>query len=273
MKINLHTHTFHCRHAVGKVEDYCREAEKAGISILGFSDHGPFPDAEYHPDRMFYREMPDYVREIEEAKRKFPEITLLKALEMDYRPCLGKAFYEDEYFGKFGLDYLIGGAHYIPAAGGLSARSPGFMSPMPEELVKGFMKSAVDTMETGLIEYLTHPDIVAMSCPVWTPNLKSIFREVIDASIALDIPLEINAYGMRKPPIETPSGKRQPYPWHPFWEMAAEANVKAVIGTDAHRPEDVWGNYDEAKRFADELGIKIRNEEVAKKILARKSGK
>ena len=270
MKVNLHTHTFHCRHAVGTIEDYCIRAERAGLAVLGFSDHGPFPDAEYHPDRMFYREMPDYLREIDEAKEKFPGLVILKALEMDYRPCLGKAFYEDEYFGRFGLDYLIGGAHYIPAEGGRSARGVSYMKPMPEEMVRDFMKISVETMETGLIEYLAHPDITAMSCPEWTPGLKVLYRELVDAAVDLDIPLEINAYGLRKPYMDTPSGKRPQYPWRPFWELAAEAKARVVIGMDAHKPEDVWSNFDEAKRFADELGLRICNEEVARKILSRR---
>ena len=44
IKVNLHTHTDRCRHAVGSVSDYCLEAQKYGLEILGFSDHGPFPD-------------------------------------------------------------------------------------------------------------------------------------------------------------------------------------------------------------------------------------
>ena len=47
VRVNLHTHTYRCKHASGTVDDYCREAVKAGISILGFAEHTPFPDGEY----------------------------------------------------------------------------------------------------------------------------------------------------------------------------------------------------------------------------------
>ena len=71
-RVNLHTHTRRCKHAAGTVADYCAEAEKAGIEILGFSDHSPFPDGEYAASRMDFSELPDYRREIEEARRNFP---------------------------------------------------------------------------------------------------------------------------------------------------------------------------------------------------------
>ena len=71
--------------------------------------------------------------------------------------------------------------------------------------------------------------------------------------------------------VDTPEGSRPPYPWLPFWEMAAEANVKAVIGMDAHRPEDVSSNYAEVRAFADKLGIRLCEKEVVQKILQKKS--
>lgn len=273
LKVNLHTHTNRCRHASGTIQDYCREAQKAGIKILGFSDHGPFPDYEYHPERMYYSELPDYVREIEEAQAEFPDLILLKGLEMDYRPYLGKSFYEEEYFGRFGLDYLIGGQHYIPPSAANTAIHVDYISPLPISFMKKFAEASVVTMETGLIDYFNHPDLMAMSCDRWTPDHRAAMKDILDAAIDLDIPLEINAYGFRKPYIDTPDGRRPQYPWRPFWEMAAETKVKVVIGMDAHKPEDVHSNYAEVKAFADELGFVPCNDEVAEKILARKKMK
>ena len=53
---NLHTHTYRCKHAEGDVNDYCREAAKAGLSIVGISDHVPFPDNRWLDVRMHYSE-------------------------------------------------------------------------------------------------------------------------------------------------------------------------------------------------------------------------
>ena len=43
MKVNLHTHTVRCGHAVGTDEEYVLAAIAAGFTKLGFSDHNPFP--------------------------------------------------------------------------------------------------------------------------------------------------------------------------------------------------------------------------------------
>ena len=269
-EINLHTHCCRCRHATGTIADYAACAHQAGIKILGFSDHVPFPDFEHNPDRMFFSELPDYIMEIEDAQKRYPDMLILKGLEIDYRPILGASFYKEEYLDKLGLDYLIGGAHYTPAREGRTSRWCSYITPMPLDLLREFVDLSIQTMETGLIAYLAHPDLTAVSCDRWTPGHAALYREVIDASLALDIPLELNAYGLRKPYVDTPEGKRAPYPWRPFWEMAAEANVKAVIGMDAHRPEDVSSNYAEVRAWADELGLRLCEKEVVQKILARK---
>ena len=271
-KINLHTHCNRCRHAEGNIAEYCRKACDDGISVLGFSDHSPFPDFEHHPDRMFFHELPDYVKEIEAAQKIFPELKILKGLEIDYRPHLGKSFYQEEFLNRLGLDYLIGGAHYTPAREGRTSRWITYITPMPVDLLREFADLSIQMMESGLIVYLAHPDLPAAACREWNPDYAAAFKDIIDASVDLDIPLEVNAYGFRKQKqyIETPEGMRPPYPWRPFWEMAAEANVKAVIGMDAHRPEDVSSNYAETLEFAESFGLRLCEEEVVAKILAAK---
>ena len=53
-------------------------------------------------------------------------------------------------------------------------------------------------------------------------------------------------------------------------ELAAEYGVKTVAGADAHRPEDVWGNIEDAFAIAEKFGLEICNAEVARKILAQR---
>ncbi|HAH75526.1 MAG TPA: histidinol phosphate phosphatase HisJ family protein, partial [Kandleria vitulina] len=47
---NYHTHTYRCKHAIGKEEDYIKNAIKAGYTELGFSDHAPWHyESSFHP--------------------------------------------------------------------------------------------------------------------------------------------------------------------------------------------------------------------------------
>ena len=43
IQTNWHTHTKRCGHAEGEDEAYVQAAVKAGLKILGFSDHAPYP--------------------------------------------------------------------------------------------------------------------------------------------------------------------------------------------------------------------------------------
>ena len=271
VRVNLHTHTYRCNHATGTVDDYCREAVKAGISILGFADHTPFPDGEYASSRMLFSDLPDYIRDIEAAREKYPQMTILTGLEIDYRPILGKAFYQEEFLEKLSLDFLIGGAHYLPAANGHSALHVTAEKPLSPASLRGFVRESVRLMETGLIEYLAHPDLSALGLPRWTPDVRAAYWDIIEAAAALDMPLEINGYGLRKKWIETEDGPRAQYPWDHFWELVAEhGGVRVVTGSDAHRPEDVWGNMEDTFAMAAKFGLPVRNLEIAQKIIARR---
>ncbi|MBO4631877.1 MAG: histidinol-phosphatase [Lentisphaeria bacterium] len=271
-RVNLHTHTARCKHASGSVDDYCREAVKAGITILGFTEHTPFHDKEYYGSRMDFSEMPDYIREIEEARVHYPQLTILSGLELDYRPILGKQFYLDELIHKYSLDYVIAGVHFLPAANGRCAHYVTWSNPMPLDILKAFVHESVRVMELGIITYLAHPDLTARCLPRWTPDVRAAYLDIIDAAADLHIPLEINAYGLRKDWIDTPEGKRAQYPWLPFWELVAQhGGIEVVTGSDAHRPEDVWGNLDDTFAIAAKVGLTVRNHAVAQRIIERKN--
>ena len=71
--------------------------------------------------------------------------------------------------------------------------------------------------------------------------------------------------------MDTPEGKRPQYPCLRFWELVAgHGGIEAVAGSDAHRPQDVWGNLDDAFAMAERLGLSVGNYEFARKIIFRR---
>ena len=102
MKVNLHTHTRYCKHATGDVRDYCAEAVRQGLDVLGMSDHSPIgDDSPVIGTRMFMHEIPEYRKQIDEARIEFPQLTLLAGFELDFNKKLGVSFYQDHFFGEF----------------------------------------------------------------------------------------------------------------------------------------------------------------------------
>lgn len=260
-RINLHTHTYRCNHGEGNVNDYCKAALEHKLSVLGFSEHIPFPDGSHDRSRMRQDELVEYRADIECAKNDFPDLTILAGLELEYAPACMSINYYRELKEKLALDYCLGGTHFItdddgtPAVWKLSGDSK-----TQEKYILRYIKSNIHFLETGcgLLDYLVHPDFCMLGTSAWTPDMRAAFRDLAQASNTFGIPLEINAYGLRK-------GPQARYPWRPFWEIAASENVRCVIGADAHRPQDVWGRMDDCFALAKELGLQIVTEEIVKK--------
>ncbi|WP_295806652.1 histidinol-phosphatase [uncultured Victivallis sp.] len=264
LRVNLHTHTRRCKHAQGEISDYCAEAVRQNVAVLGFSDHSPFPGGEYASTRMDFAELADYCDDIRRAREAFPDLTVLAGLEADYLPALGPSFYREVYLGEYGLDYLIGAVHFTRRAGELIW--VGDITPEETELVRGCIEESIQMMENGLIAYLAHPDMALVRFRTWTPELAALYRDLMQASATFDIPLEINAYGFRKPPVQNGPESRRQYPWNPVWELAAECGVKTVIGADAHKPVDVWSNMPEVFDYSRQFGLANYNEATAARL-------
>jgi histidinol-phosphatase (PHP family) len=60
--------------------------------------------------------------------------------------------------------------------------------------------------------------------------------------------VEVSTAGIRKPVGEL-------YPSRQFAEMCVEAGAVFALSSDAHLPEQVGYEYDQAVRFLDELGV------------------
>ncbi|HPY91565.1 MAG TPA: hypothetical protein PLT23_12610, partial [Lentisphaeria bacterium] len=93
---------------------------------------------------------------------------------------------------------------------------------------------------------------------------------IVEAAVACQVPLEINAYGLRKKMVVDSDGCRHLYPLRRFWEIAAEYDdLQVVVNSDAHLPEDVWGNTDDAIRLAQELRLRVVNDSLDEDIRIR----
>lgn len=267
-RANFHTHTFRCRHASGTVDDMCQAAIAAGLDTLGMSDHGPFPDDRLQGSRMPFAEAEAYAREVAEAREKYAgRLRVLFGFEVDYFPSLGNAFYEDIFIGRLHCDYLISGTHFIEGGGPGIALWEGGRDFGPGQ-VRRYIDVETEALETGLFKYVAHPDMFSIRCAEMTPAIADVCNVLLDAAEALRVPLEVNAYGLRKSPISLDDGTTRPqYPWRPFWDLVREhGGIRAVVGADAHRPEDVWSNVDETIAWAAESGIEVDNIGFAKEI-------
>ena len=91
MKMNLHTHTWRCGHALKWEEDYVKTAIEEGFDILGFADHTPqfFPGDYYSNFRMRPELLRGYCNTVRELAKKYrDQIQIPLGLEVEYYPSL-----------------------------------------------------------------------------------------------------------------------------------------------------------------------------------------
>ena len=250
---NYHTHTYRCQHAKGDVADYCQAAVEQELTVLGMSDHTALPDNRWSVVRMDLQELPEYSQAIDEARERFPQLMLLKGAECEFAEEY-VAFYQDTLLGQYQFDYLIGGAHYFPLHGEWVGSYGGADTIAG---LQGYTDYFIKSMESGLFAFMAHPDLFGNCYLNWDENTISASHDIFTAAVELQVPLEINGYGLRKRQIDTPEGKRPMYPWLPFWEQASDYDIKVIVNSDAHRPEDVSSNMAEAAEIANRFGLQF----------------
>lgn len=250
--VNLHTHTKLCRHAAGLPIDYARQAEKKGISLLGFSDHTPFPDDRMIGIRMYYSQLEGYLQDIRLARESFPDLKILAGLECEYFPEL-HAWYREELLGERAMDYLIGSVHFYAYRGELRGFWEGFQ--MDRGALLAYAESYVEMLESGLFSFGAHPDTFGSSTGGWNQDCQDCAERICKAAARLGTPLEINTSGWLK--AESQPENPRPYPLPEFWKVAAQCGVKAVVNADAHAPDVLDAYLDNGYRLAQECGVEL----------------
>lgn len=238
MTANYHTHTWRCKHASGAEEQYVENGLKAGLKILGFSDHAPyiFPNGYYSTFRMELNQLEDYVQKVLELRKQYAgKIEIPLGLEIEYYPAQLPALMP--ILRDQPLDYMILGQHFV----GNEYDAPyNGLGSEDEGLLKQYVAQTCDAMQTGLFTYFAHPDLIHFrgSGKIYQKHMRRICTEAKSCAI----PLEFNLLGL--------AGGRH-YPNLLFWELAAEEGCDVILGRDAHTPQALLD--EETERKAREL--------------------
>ena len=226
MLANYHTHTTRCQHARGTEREYIENAISQGFKILGFSDHvpQPFPEDFVSSIRMTMDELPDYIDTLVRLRDEYKDdIRLLIGFEVEYT----RKYFDRllEILRQYPIDYIIQGQHNVPdeLEGFYVGNRTG-----DEGKLRDYVDYTIEGMRTGYFSYLAHPDLINYTGDDET--FRKHMSRIVEASVELNIPLEINMYGFLD---------RRNYPCDRFFSMASEMGASFIIGCDAHFPRDV----------------------------------
>lgn len=248
---NLHTHTARCHHAIGTDEAYVQAAIKAGLKVLGFSDHCPFESLIDQRDRMNIEEKAGYLESIASLKQKYQDqIMILSGFEFEYFPSLRQELQQR----RKETDYLIIGNHYL-TPGGVD-----FCEAAEDESVLLYAQRIAMALKEGLADYVAHPEYFMLSRDHWSSACDEAARIICEAASRTQVPLEINLKGMQHGRLAYREGWRYAYPWARFWEIAGAYGCTAVYGMDAHAPEHfelMAKRIEEVQSFLDLSGVRV----------------
>lgn len=224
MLANYHTHTFRCGHAGGTDEEYVRCAISAGMQILGFADHTPYPfvDGYRSSIRMGVEKFPEYARSVNGLKKKYcDKIQIHLGVEAEYYPPLFPVLLD--ILREHNTEYLLLGQHFLyenvehvwPAA-----------PTTDENILQRYCDQTIEALYTGMFSCFAHPDLANYlgNADVYRSHMRRLCRAAKDCNV----PLEMNLLGIY--------GKRH-YPKRQFWEIAAEEGCSVILGVDAHSPQ------------------------------------
>ena len=249
LKNNYHTHTKYCGHAKGDVEDYVKEAVNLNMEELGISDHAPIPlnhgmtkeewEENYCYENMDINTFDNLLKEIDNLKSKY-NIKLYKACESEY------LYNNDDWYKELRskLDYMILGIHFFNGEG----RVLDTYKDINYKNVDCYYECAKRAIETGLFDYLAHPDLYLFDYKSingrneFDDKAKEICLKLIDLCVKHDIYFEINTNGLK---YSKDKNNRELwlYPNIEFFKVVKEYmdknpnKLKLIIGADAHEPK------------------------------------
>jgi len=246
MRTDYHMHTPLCGHATGAPREYVLAAQKAGLAEIGFSDHNPMP-VPFDDWRMGPGQLPEYLKLVEQARAEFPQYPIRLGLECDFIP--GYEGHIRALAAQANWDYLIGSVHYVTPDWDIDnpkhlkrwAQQP------VEEIWQAYFAAYTKMIKSCLFDFLAHPDLVKKFGHRPPGDLTRFYHETLDAAAEAGAVLEVSTAGLRK-------DVREIYPSREFLEAAWRRHIPIVINSDAHAPEDVAHEFDQAYQLVRQVG-------------------
>jgi histidinol-phosphatase (PHP family) len=237
------------------VERYREVASERGIAELGVSEHvyrfRQALEVWRHPFWMQYAkdDLDEYCAFVRE------ETDLRLGIEADFVP--GGEDRMANLLEARDFDYVIGSVHFLREGAvdmdDYSVWDSGPTRPRSaEEVWRLYFQTIGESARSGLFDVVAHPDLVKY----WgdgarTPDgdLRRYYELAIDGIAESGVAVEVSTAGLRKPAGEL-------YPAPAFLQMALDAGARVALSSDAHRPQDVGADYEQALAVLDQLGVR-----------------
>lgn len=228
------------------------------LCLLGFSEHAPRPPGYLYPEDYqdkLERNFMTYCDEVRSLRLEFADqVELLLGAELDFIP--GADEQMRGLVESAGLDYVLGGIHFIGAWGfDFSLRDWKSLS-MDEcaARYRDYYALVPQMAHFGVFNAAAHLDLVKLfsieNYRKWEESgeARTAIANALDALAEAGMGMEISSAGLRKPCKEI-------YPGPRIMRMARERELEITFGSDAHAVEQVGWAYDQLAAYAAQYGF------------------
>jgi histidinol-phosphatase (PHP family) len=143
------------------------------------------------------------------------------------------------------FDYVVGSVHFLrEGAVDMDDYSVWDSGRSVDEIWLRYFETIGESSASGLFDIIAHPDLVkywgaAGGARVPAGDLRRFYEPAVAGIASSGAAVEVSTAGLRKPAGEI-------YPAPSFLRMCVEAGVPVALSSDAHRPQDVGADYDQA---------------------------
>jgi histidinol-phosphatase (PHP family) len=255
MVADHHIHTDYCPHAAGEPRTCVERAIALGMAEVGFAEHLPFPRG-WRPAHdvtddwaMSWDAVDDYVGTVRDLAAEYAaDVRVVLGVEVDYLDDAVDAVAEG--VAAYPFDYVVGSVHIV---GDRFA----FDHPDLHDEVPGYgldrihlesLALAERAAATGLFDVIGHLDhAVKFGRPEDADAVRAAAGRALRAVAAAGMTLELNTAGLR-------TAAARPYPSADLLAEAHELGIPIVLGSDAHRPDDIGAGFAKAAALARAAG-------------------
>ena len=232
------------------VERYRRTASERGIAELGVSEHVyRFEQALDVWRHSFWLEnarddLDSYCAFVRE------QTDLRLGIEADFVP--GGEDRMANLLDARDFDYVLGAVHFLrEEALDMDDYSVWDKGHSAEEIWRRYFQTLGEAARSGLFDVLAHPDLVKVwgrERPRPEGDLRRYYELAMEGIAESGIAVELSTAGLRKRAGEL-------YPAPAFLEMCVQAGAQVVLSSDAHRPQDVGADYEQALELLEGLDV------------------
>ncbi len=252
--INTHCHSKYCGHGEGEIEEYVIDAEEAGLTTLAFTEHYPL-SSDFDPDEYLSvpaSSMTAYRDAVEEARKAYPDLTIILGLEMDY---LGDD--EDRNITADDLapfELILGSVHFVDkwAFDDPSQRErwdePGAADAIWSRYFELWCQAAADKNQP--FDVMSHPDLAKKFAFYPSYDLKPLYEQAAEAAKAGGRMIEVNTSGSYYACAEM-------FPAPDLLQAFCKAGIPCTVGTDAHVPKNVARDIERAYALMYDAGYRV----------------